>query len=253
METALIKRHDAALSTLSEIKFEISDEWQAKANALATSAAAITVVESDSDLEESGKRQTELAKAIKEIEGERMKITRPIDGLKKSIMDTVAALATPIKNEHDRLRKMNNAYATEKARRAEEERRRIAEEERKRIEAETQERMRKEAEAQAAAQSVFGEGAKVDADAVATETEQPPVITPTPIPRETMPQTSANKFVEVWEFEVVDPEKVPRELCEVSMSKVRSAVQYHKSLGRNVEDVVIPGVRIFKKMSVRAR
>jgi len=53
-------------------------------------------------------------------------------------------------------------------------------------------------------------------------------------------------YAEVWKFEITDPMEVPREFLTVAESRIRAHVMREKG---NAE---IPGVRVFKDVSVRA-
>ena len=238
----------AVITGPEDIRF--GDAWIARRDETVAAALGIVSVSSDAELEAAGKVQTTLTRLVKELEAERMNMTRPLDALKKLVMDKAAEMYAPIHNQLERIRKLNVAYATEKARLAKEETERIAKLERERIERETAERVERERLAAAEAAAVFGESAVVDAGA--GQAQGQPVV-PQVVPRHAPPRTSVNSFVEVWKFDIVDSEKVPRELCSVDEQKIRAFLNYKKSLKLKPDEIVIAGVRVYSEMSVRAR
>jgi len=142
----------------------------------------------------------------------------------------------------------------------------LQEEERKRREAEAeayrveQEKIRAEAEKtrladealkKAAAAEAKGEGEKVDAilDRAAAKIDKVDAAIPAPAPPPppkpvTAPGISSR---EVWLFQVVDPDLVPREFMVVDESKIRRVVQAMKSGSK------IPGVRVWSEKQIAAR
>ncbi|NJN63556.1 MAG: hypothetical protein HC882_00885 [Acidobacteria bacterium] len=62
------------------------------------------------------------------------------------------------------------------------------------------------------------------------------------------PQDAAGvQFRKVWTFEVVEPERVPRDFMSIDEQKIRAFVSMHK------DGAQIPGVRIFQKDVVVSR
>lgn len=204
---------------------------QAKASCLIT-ASAITAVTNDQQLEEAGAVQTVISKLIKKLETERKLVTSPLDDAKKQIMAEEKKLAKPLQDELARLKVLTSAYATECARRIEEERRA----------AELAERRAAEA-------------------ALAAEEEDPygfntPATTPvTPLPTfiSSMPTTTSNRMVEKWGFEVIDANAVPKELCSPDERKIRAVLASRKAEGYKADQVVINGLRIFSTVQVQSR
>lgn len=226
-------------------------EWLVKRDAAVTAAASITEVVDDRGLEVAGAAQTQLTRLAKELEAERMAMTRPLDAFKRKIMNKAKELLAPVDMELGRLKGLNTAYATRKAREAEEERRRIEALRREQAEREAKEQAEREAAARAEAQAMFGEGAVVEVEPV--EVAPSLEVVAEMVPEVAPPRTASNTFVEVWKFEVVDEQKVPREFCSVDEQKLRGYMQYQKGMKKQVEEVKVAGVRFWKEMSVRAR
>ena len=236
--------HAAALS--------LPGAWLAKRGELLAKAKGITAVTSDAQVSESSALQTEISRTVRELESRRKDITRQLDEAKKTIMAHESELAADLTTELARIKQLNNAYVTGQARKAEEERKRVEAETRKLAEAQAaqereaeEERKRKEAEAQ----SVFGSGA-----AVATE---PPPDAPLPMARPIIPPSRpfmpGSRVVEKWKFEVVREPEVPREFLSLDESKIKAFLAGQKALGRNIEDLTVPGLRLYKEMDVQAR
>lgn len=240
-----------ALAVIEGEDIVFAPEWVARRDAAVAAAETITAVEDDRALDVAGAAQTQLTRLAKELEQARMGLTRPLDGLKRKIMDRAAEMARPITVQAERIRQMNSAYATRKAAEAKAEAERVERIRREQAAAAAAEREAWEAEANAQAREMFGEGAVAEA----WQPPEPaaPAFNPEIVPRVTAPKTASNTFVEVWQFEVLDGEKVPREFCSVDERKIRAFLAYQKSLKRNVQDVAIQGVRVYAETSVRAR
>lgn len=122
-----------------------------------------------------------------------------------------------------------------------EEQRKIAEEEAKRKEAELKKQM--EAERQRAIEEAKEQGD----DEVAEQIAQEPVFVP-PVPvAPSKPKVSGVAARSMWKFQVVDPNKVPREFLKIDESKIGQHVRIHKA------STNIPGVRIWEEKSVAFR
>lgn len=206
--------------------------WIAKRDAVMDTAAEVTAVASDQELQFAGEVQTEISKLVKKLETERKAVTAPIDDMKRAIMAKEKELATPLKAELERIKALTSAYATECARRIEEERRRREAEE------------RRAAEAAVAAEEADPFGFNAPAPAA-------PAAAPMPMP--TMPKSAANRMVERWDFEVVDANAVPRELCSPDERKIRAVLAAKKAEGYKADQIVIAGVRISATVQVQSR
>lgn len=206
--------------------------WIAKRDAVMNTAAEVTAVASDQELQFAGEVQTEISKLVKKLETERKAVTAPIDDMKRAIMAKEKELATPLKAELERIKALTSAYATECARRIEEERRRREAEE------------RRAAEAAVAAEEADPFGFNAPAPAA-------PAAAPMQMP--TMPKSAANRMVERWDFEVVDANAVPRELCSPDERKIRAVLAAKKAEGYKADQIVIAGVRISATVQVQSR
>jgi len=231
--------------------------WKKNRNTLIALSTQIQQVEDEKTLEKSGVLQTKLSKLLKELSKERLNLTRELDKVKKDIMSQEKILASDATAELDRLKDLNNKYATklaEEARRVAEERARLEfEREQARIEAE-----RKHQEALQAARAEqqkkeqdnpFGDSAKFKAPELPPEPEPVPEAPPMPEPV-TAPKTSANKMVERWKFEIINDNQVPREFCAPDLKKIRAYMNYQKETGSTPE---IPGVKFEKFVSVESK
>ena len=247
---------------LRNVQIVVADNTVRSEFAEAVKAAqGITVVSDDAAFERSGAAQTLLSKLISGFDKKRLELTRPIDALKKSVIAAADAFTSPARKELDRVRGMNNVYATAKAREAEQERLRIEKQNRERAEAESAEQQRQNdaaekqrlADAQSA-RAVFGESA-----VVAQKQESLPVVVPTPtfepevVPRVSAPRTQSNNIVKVWKHEVTDAAKVPREFMAVDESKIRAFISYQQSVGNDLGNIHVDGIRFYWESSVRSK
>lgn len=237
------------------------DAWIAKRDGILERSGKISAVETDADLEMSGWVQAQMSTLTKEIERARLEVTRPLDEVKKQIMAAEKDMCARLSTEFARIKKLNDAYATKKQAEAEAERARIEAIKRAAAEQEAREQMERERAAREEAdrkrreaEALFGAGAVVDVAPV-VEPAPAPALPPVPeiIPRVSAPSTGSNSFVTTFKFEIVDAAKVPREFCTVDESKIRSAVQYHKSQGRKAEEIIIDGVRVYSEVSTQAK
>lgn len=219
--------------TNAVIPADVLTPWLAERDSLVARATAVTAVASDSDLETAGEIQTAISKAVKKLEAERKAVTSPLDDAKKQIMAQEKKLAAPLNAELTRLKSLTSAYATECARRIEEERCRREEEE------------RRAAEAAVAAEDAdpFGFNAAPAAPA--------PAAAPMPMP--TMPKTSSNRMVERWDFAVVDANAVPRELCSPDEKKIRAFLAARKAEGYKADQLSVAGLKISATVQVQSR
>lgn len=227
-------------NTIVEINTSIeAAEWTAERDALIAEAQTVLQVASDAEFETAGVVQAKGLKLIKKLEAARKAVTSPIDDLKKSIMAKEKELRKDIDAEVNRIKSLTTAYATEQARKAAEEQRRIAEAE------------RAAAEAAAAAEA---ERAAADPLGVFSASAEPPApVVPTPIPTTHIPKSSATRVVERWDFEVVDPTRVPRQFLSVDETKIRTFLAAKKAEGYAADQIVIEGIKISSAMQVYSR
>ena len=218
---------DCALATA-----EFAPRWMAERDVMLSLAKEVTTVDSDSSLEVAGELQSKISKALKAREAERKAVTSPLDEMKKRVMAEEKKLAKPLSDELARLKALTSAYATECARRIEEERCRREQEE------------RRAAEAAVAAE---------DADPFGFNTADVPAPVAAPMPTPSMPHTSSNRMVERWDFAVVDANAVPRELCSPDEKKIRAFIASKKAEGYKADEISVAGLRISATVQVQSR
>lgn len=208
-----------------------SAEWIRERDNLIKKAFPIAKVESQEDLDASGQVQTAMSKHIKELEKARKDLTAPIDAVKKEIMDQEKELRKNLEAERDRLKALNDAYATRLAMEAQEARRKAEEEARRRA--------MEEAEQAMEAQAVFGDDVQVAVN--------------DPVPEPFVPEPeklSGNRVVKRWEFRMVDSSMVPTDYLILNDKAVRAYIKMQESMGR---DPVLPGVKFEARMSVESK
>ena len=232
---------------------ELQAAWIATRNATLIDAAKVVKVDNAEELSVAGAVEAQAKKLIKQLGEERMKITKPIDDIKKQIMDAEKVMIAKLDTEARRINSMMSAYATKQMLAEREAQRKREQEERDRAEAAAAEAARIEheaAQAQALAEETFGPGAvaKSVAEPVQVEKVFVPVTTYVEPPR-----TSTNSFGMVFKFEVTDPSKVAREFLSVDDSKIREFLAYRKKQGDTAKTLVLDGIRVWEEASVKSR
>lgn len=200
--------------------------------------------------------------ALRQIEEQRVAITKPINESLRAVNAQAKAAAAPFEtaereiksrmveysNEQDRIRREEQRKAEEAARR---ERDRLAERQRK-AEAESREKaeaLRRQAE-EAEAAGRAAEAAKLAAKAEKVEERAAEKVEDLQL-REAMvvapvieceaPKVAGIATREVWRFEVTDPALVPREYLVVDEAKIGKVVRALKG------DTAIAGVRVYSE------
>jgi len=201
-------------------------EWIERRDELLELTKAVQAVESDDQLKEAGRLQTAAKKHLSELEKVRKAVKQPAIDVGKQIDAQAKELRAELEAEAERVRKLNGKYATKLAAEAEAERQRIAAEEASKAE-------------QAESAPTFG----------GVALEPMPIAPPPEMPTGKV-HTGANAMVEVWDFDVVDPTKVPREFLSVDEVKIRAHVAYCKKMKQAPE---VAGVRFSKRVDVRSR
>lgn len=224
--------------------------------------AQIRTIKSAEQFQAAGELLKAVKGALKQIEEQRVAITKPINDSLRAVNAQAKAAAVPFEtaereikarmveysDEQERIRREEQRKAEEAARR---ERERLAELQRKaeakaREEAEALRRQAEEAESAGRAAEAARLSAKAEKveDRAAEKVEdlqlrEAMVVAPV-VERET-PRIAGTSFREVWKFEVTDPAQVPRQYLAVDEAKVRKVVQALKG------DAEIPGVRIWSE------
>lgn len=212
------------------------NDWVAARDDLISKAKAVTVVDSESTLEVVGSLDTQAKKLINKLSAQRKEITSKLDAAKKSIMASEKSFVADLVSEQERLNKLCVAYATEVERKRQEELAAI-------------QRM----EAEMATAALIAEQSDKNYDPFKDDNSPYADVQVQAVPSIESPKTSANTFVKVYKFEIVDANKIPRELCVPDEKKIRAMLNYQKQLGNDPESMVIPGLRIYSEMSVRSR
>lgn len=202
-------------------------EWIEQRDGFIATAAELVAVGSDADLDEAGLLLAAMKKHAKALGAERTAVTRPLDEVKRQIMDQAKAMVADLEAETARIKRLCDAYATRKAREAEA----------ARIEAQRQ--AAEDAARREAAASVFGESAVIQTPAPAVPAVPPPAA----------PKAAGSRIVTRWEFEVTDAAMVPREFCVPDPRAIRAWMDYQVKTGRNPE---MPGVRFASRQSVES-
>lgn len=222
-----MEKNNTAIEVLSlNQAVERESKWIVSRAALIADAEGVVDVKNDSQLEVSSAIYTRISKHISALEKIRKSVTGPLDDLKKQIMAQERELKATLETEQERLKRLNDAYATEKFKREQAERQAAI-----------------EAAAKAAIESDTAADLFGNAD-VQTVTE------PVYIPTAEKPRTSAGRTVIRWEFEIIDANQVPREFMSVDESKIRKYRDYQIQIGN---DPAIPGVKFIRNISVESR
>lgn len=227
-------------------------QWQQKRADVLERGKLIESVADNDQLDTVTRIAKEAKTLVKTLANKRLELTRPLDAAKKSLMDFEKSETKSLNALIEKLDGMAAAYAREQARKAEEERMRIEAAERARAEAELAARQKAEEEAAkaAAANSAFGLGGAP----VAPPPPAPaPAPTLTPVPTVQKARSSSASFTEVWKYEIIDPNAVPRELCSPDDAKIRACLAARKAEGYKTDQVLITGLRIYADVQVRAR
>lgn len=205
--------------------------------------------------------------ALKQIEDQRVAITKPINDSLRAVNAQAKTAAAPFEtaereikarmveysDEQERIRREEQRKAEEAARAERERLARQAAEAEAKARAE-QERLRREAE-EAAAAGRAAEAAKLAAKADRVEEKAAAKIETlqmreamvvAPVVEREAPKVAGVATREVWKFEVTDPSLVPRQYLVVDESKIRKVVQALKS------DAGIPGVRVWSERQLAA-
>ena len=227
-------------------------QWQKQRADVLERGKLIESVADNDQLDVVTKIVKEAKALVKTLANERLKLTRPLDAAKKSLMDFEKSETKSLNALIEKLDGIAAAYAREQARKAEEECLRIEAAERARAEAELAARQKAEEEAAkaAAANSAFGLG---ETPVVPTAPVPPPPPVLTPVPTVQKAHSSSASFTEVWKYEIIDANVVPRELCSPDDAKIRAFLASRKAEGYKPDQVLITGLRIYADMQVRAR
>jgi hypothetical protein len=208
-----------------------SDNWLTRRETALVRAAKTREVADADALDEATEAAAQCQRLTKLLEGERKKLTAPLDDAKKQIMATEKKLTAGLIDEYTRLKRLAGEYAT-----------RIAKEH------EEAERRRREAEAAAAMEAervaeLFG------AEAV-EEIQQPPLAAPYMPPA---PKAIAGRMVTVWDYEITDEYQLARQFLSPDPAKIRAFIASVKAEGIEPEAIAEAGIKFTKSVRVDAR
>lgn len=239
-------KNEVQVVTLRSDALAKKEKWIAKRETLLEKSKSIVAVSNDSDLQKSGKLQTSMSKHIKELAKERLNVTRPIDAIKKSIVQAEKEMVADLQSEQTRIKNINDAYATEQDRlnriKLEEERVKAAEA----AAAELKRQQELEKQMMAQADNPFGESAQFAPPAEDVPVPEPvaPPVLQTPVGLDT------SRRVKRWTYVIDDESRVPREYCTPDPKKVRAYMDLQIKLGNDPE---MAGVTFTSRISVESR
>lgn len=205
-------------SLSTEITFD--PKWVEQKAQILERAGRITTVESQVDYDEAEVSLTRLTKTSNAMETYRKEVSEPFLEAQRIIKRVGDDARADLEAEKVRIKALMTAFYVEQKRLRQIEEEQIAAARAKEIE----------------------EAAKGDDPFAEQVVMQKPVqVAPTPTVQRAM-----SAVVESWDFEITNPNNVPREYCAPNESIIRSAIK--KGGIRS-----IPGVRIFETTNVRSR
>lgn len=222
------------------------DRYRADIDRIVAFGGELTVTD-DGEAETVTEVLARISSTKKKVKEARLTITRPLDQSKKAALDLEKAILEPLEPIDRTLRKGLGEYQAEQQRKVREEQERI---DRERREAEEKARAEAEAAARKAAEASDEQAdeAEVEADLarareLVARAEPKQEVVPASPARAASGAASTRM---VWDFEVVDPDVVPREYLKVDEKAIRQAV-----VRRGVRE--IDGVKIEQKPQVQVR
>lgn len=214
-------------------KLEISAEWLAERDQLASEAAALQTIGNQGQFNAAELLLRRITSKSNEAEAVRKSLSDPFNRAAKDIKAMADGAREPLEAAKDKLKATMGGYIrAEQLRQQQEMERKAAEQaaEQRRLEAER-------------AKAVAEENPFAEAAALAkVEAVTAPIIPDTATTRRVMTRAAT-----VWRWEITDPTAVPREFCCPDEKKIREHVN------RNKEAAGIPGVRVWEDLDIRAR
>lgn len=260
------------IATQPEILDALTPEQEA-AQALQSAMQVLTrakavIIKTDDDYREADSACAAIKGEIKKTEARRDELVRPLNTVVKKINAGFKDVSSALETALDAYRRPMTAYQSELARqRAEAEA--TARKERERLEAEARakadaemaaaRKAQEEAEAARAAATVEDPFAALLAEDTAAEAERRAAeqaeaarqairdIRTIDVPVVAAPKVtgSASKTFTVWDFEIIDPERVPLRYRPIDRSLIAKEVRESK------EATEIEGVRVFSRIEVK--
>lgn len=227
--------------------------------------AQIRTIKSPEQFQAAGEMLKTVKGALKQIEDQRVAITKPINESLRAVNAQAKAAAAPFEtaereikarmveysDEQERIRREEQRKAEEAARR---ERERLAELQRK-AEAKAREEaeaLRRQAE-EAAAAGRAAEAAKLAAKAEKVEDrgaekvedlQLREAMVVAPVIHAETPEVQGIATRHVWKYEITDPARVNAAFLMPDTAKIGKTI---RSLGKDAQDIVGPGVRIWSE------
>ena len=189
---------------------DIGDAWLVERDRLVTSATKISKISSQDEFNEAESVLAKITSTSNKAEKARMDFSKPLNDFTKDVKAMADRARMPLENEKGRIKKMMADYITLKEKEAQ------AELERK---------------ASIAAASSFGRAEETANFAIANE-------------EVSRTRSSVRK---VWTFEIVEPDKIPREFLMVNEPAIRDYAQ------KNKEMASMPGVIFKEETRVQSR
>lgn len=217
-------------------------DWATKRDTTLAHAKTVEKIDNNNDLELATDVLKYAKKLVKFVESKRKEITSVLDDAKKKLMSEEKSTVMSLNEEINRLNKLVTDYANEQARKAEEER----------LRREAAERAAAEAAlaAEEAAQAAQQFGFPAPANAVASEPVLTPVVAAPTVERA---KSSSASFTEVWNYEVLDANAVPRELCSPDPAKIKAFMASKKAEGYKAAEIAVAGLKFSTSIRVASR
>lgn len=190
------------------------------------------VIKTQADYIIAGELRKRIKGKIKEIDERRKSLTLPLDGVKKSIMAMFNPMLELLEKGVARIDNGVIAYSEEQDRKAREAQAKADEEARKE---------REKAESRAKELEAKGKFEKAQAMQDKADNIIAPVIT------SAAPKISGQTIKEMWDFEIIDIDIIPRQYL------IPNEVLLRKTVSASSGKILISGIKIFSKKIVSGR
>ena len=222
------------------VEVSVDVQWIEERDALLANCDKVTAVTTQAEYDSASRLLSSVTKTSNSAESKRKDLARPFADAASLIKSAVDGAREPLERAKDRLKSILTAFAVEQERRANA----------ARLEAELKQ------QAEARAQLAQHEAASELGETKEGETFVP-VVTPQYV-EERKAHSSASAFVKRVEFEITDPETIPRALCSPDESKIRAWIKENDAsirariVGAGGEGIQ-PGIKFVLNASVRSR
>lgn len=218
---------------------EITKEVEQTAqNALAVIDSVPAVIETAEQCKAAADIEVAIRNKIKELDGMRKDMTRPLDDSKKRIMDFFRKPILALEQAKADVNSRITAYTLEEQRKAEAERKRIEAQMKAEAEAEAK---RKEAEAMEALES----GNAEQAEELIAEAEE--VKESVPVVQVQAEKVDGTYLKKSYSFVITDPTIIPRPYLTPDEKKIQKVIDAMKG------DVDIPGIKVIENVKAVSR